>query len=447
MLGSWQASSMANQVLPWYQRLVARHLARRERLFLNHATHRSLEGFAQRHLKQSGFDLGLPYLPDHLVERLDPDQGGSRVILFAFTRWTLEVLDQALMRQGKLVSNDELQHNHCRLIAAITDAPERIEVMGDALETLGLTEGLPIAGIPLLAGLTSVEAHNAMTWIMARAHDQLSEANQTNLVREAQQRRLQLAGMLLMMNAVDQKLPDFAFKTIKKQVNNLRVSRSGKARLDSWLHHLPHAQEVMDLADGLPPYELIRAGLVAAAIDGHQSEAELTTISALATAGGMHETQLDQLGAEIAQRLFMQHKLVERLWSSDRRQAFNRSELAAQLRINSERVINELKETGDSLNLLRKSAMGNTLSQEEWGTLRSTLSDLGRTVPALAIFAMPGGALLLPAAAKALPFDLRPSSFRESHLAPSWFGELADAETLFLDEPTRQVKDVSSEDS
>ena len=40
--------------------------------------------------------------------------------------------------------------------------------MGDALETLGLTQGLPIAGLPLLAGLTSVEAYNAMTWIMAR---------------------------------------------------------------------------------------------------------------------------------------------------------------------------------------------------------------------------------------------------------------------------------------
>ena len=58
---------------------------------------------------------------------------------------------------------------------------------------------------------------------------------------------------------------------------------------------------------------------------------------------------------------------------------------------------------------------------------------------------MPGGSLLLPAVAKALPFDLRPSSFRESHLAPSWFGDLADAETLFLDEPTREFKDKPPE--
>ena len=133
------------------------------------------------------------------------------------------------------------------------------------------------------------------------------------------------------MNADDGKISDYAYKTIKKQVNTLRVNRSGRARLDSWLHHLPNAQEIMDLADGLPPLELMRAGLVAAAIDGHQSEAELTTLSQLATAGGMHEEQLDQLGSEVAQRLFMQYKLVERLWTSDRRQALNRSHLAAQL--------------------------------------------------------------------------------------------------------------------
>ena len=73
---------MANQVLPWYQRLVARHLARRERLFADQPANDERDGFAHRQLKQSGFDLGLPYLPDHLIERLDPDQGGSRVILF-----------------------------------------------------------------------------------------------------------------------------------------------------------------------------------------------------------------------------------------------------------------------------------------------------------------------------------------------------------------------------
>ena len=130
---------------------------------------------------------------------------------------------------------------------------------------------------------------------------------------------------------------------------------------------------------------LLRSGLVAAAIDGYQSEAELRTLSALAEAGGVSEEVLDQLGADIAQRLFMQDDFIERLWVSKRRQVLDRSELAAQLRINSERIVNELKETSDSLNLIRKSAMGESLNDEEWGTLRATFRDLGRTIPALAL--------------------------------------------------------------
>ena len=96
---------------------------------------------------------------------------------------------------------------------------------------------------------------------------------------------------------------------------------------------------------------------------------------------------------------------------------------------------------------MRQASLGQSLSREDWSRLRSHLSDLGRTVPALALFAMPGGALLLPAAARALPFDLRPTSFREGHQAPSWFGELADAETLFLDDPTQDFPDLNAEPS
>lgn len=420
-------------------------MARRQRLF-SEAPRPSLNDFATRQLEQSGFDLGLPHLPAQLIQRLDAQRDGTRVILFAFTRWTLEVLDQALrLENGHLVDEDHLKQRHCELIASLTESSAQVERMGDALETLGLTQGLPISGLPLLAGLASVEAHNAMTWIMSCALGQLDDATQASLAHQARQRRLQLAGVLIMMNAGDAELPDEVERTIRGQLQNLRLDRSGHERIEAWLRRSPSAREMIELPGGLPALELLRSGLVAAAIDGYQSEAELRTLSALAKAGGVSEEVLDQLGADIAQRLFMQDDFIERLWVSKRRQVLDRSELAAQLRINSERIVNELKETSDSLNLIRKSAMGESLNDEEWGTLRATFRDLGRTIPALALFAMPGGSLLLPAVAKALPFDLRPSSFRESHLAPSWFGDLADAETLFLDEPTREFKDKPPE--
>ena len=44
--------------------------------------------------------------------------------------------------------------------------------------------------------------------------------------------------------------------------------------------------------------------------------------------------------------------------------------------------------------------------------MRLELIDLAKTIPALAIFAAPGGLLLLAALAKVLPFSILPSAFQ-----------------------------------
>jgi hypothetical protein len=39
--------------------------------------------------------------------------------------------------------------------------------------------------------------------------------------------------------------------------------------------------------------------------------------------------------------------------------------------------------------------------------------DVARSIPALAIFALPGGGILLPVLIKVLPFNILPSSFQD----------------------------------
>jgi hypothetical protein len=63
--------------------------------------------------------------------------------------------------------------------------------------------------------------------------------------------------------------------------------------------------------------------------------------------------------------------------------------------------------------LLARAARGQTLSADEKRRMREQLIDVAKAVPALAIFAAPGGVLLLIALAKVLPFDLLPSAFRD----------------------------------
>jgi hypothetical protein len=63
--------------------------------------------------------------------------------------------------------------------------------------------------------------------------------------------------------------------------------------------------------------------------------------------------------------------------------------------------------------LLTRAARGQTLTREERRKVRAQLIDVVKAIPALAIFAAPGGILLLIALAKVLPFNILPSAFQD----------------------------------
>ena len=78
---------------------------------------------------------------------------------------------------------------------------------------------------------------------------------------------------------------------------------------------------------------------------------------------------------------------------------------------NLEALVTEIRETGELGQLLAKAAGGASLTGEEKRKVKAQLIDLAKAVPALAIFAAPGGMLLLPLLAKLLPFNVLPSSW------------------------------------
>ena len=85
--------------------------------------------------------------------------------------------------------------------------------------------------------------------------------------------------------------------------------------------------------------------------------------------------------------------------------------VAAAVTDNLDAVVTEIRETGELGALLAKAAGGSKLTAEEKRKVRAQLVDLAKAVPALAIFAAPGGMLLLPLLAKLLPFKLMPSAW------------------------------------
>ncbi len=85
--------------------------------------------------------------------------------------------------------------------------------------------------------------------------------------------------------------------------------------------------------------------------------------------------------------------------------------VAAAVTENIDAISLELRETGELGTLLAKAAAGQPLDATERKKVREQLIDLAKAVPALAVFAAPGGMVLLPLLTKLLPSGVLPSSF------------------------------------
>jgi hypothetical protein len=81
---------------------------------------------------------------------------------------------------------------------------------------------------------------------------------------------------------------------------------------------------------------------------------------------------------------------------------------------NSKRLQNELSESKELVALLSKSTIKD-LSPDEKKKVQSQLLDIFKSIPSLAIFMLPGGAVLLPIFIKLIP-KLLPSSFDENRI-------------------------------
>lgn len=78
---------------------------------------------------------------------------------------------------------------------------------------------------------------------------------------------------------------------------------------------------------------------------------------------------------------------------------------------NKKHLINEIEQSKQLFKLLQQS-VSRKLKEEEQKFIQDQLLDIFKTIPSLAIFMLPGGALLLPIVVKFIP-NLLPSSFNK----------------------------------
>lgn len=78
---------------------------------------------------------------------------------------------------------------------------------------------------------------------------------------------------------------------------------------------------------------------------------------------------------------------------------------------NKQSLLQELRQSKEAMSLIKKSTK-TKLTDIEKEKIKIHLLDICKTIPALAIFLLPGGTFLLPLLIKLIP-DILPSAFRD----------------------------------
>ncbi|MBL8957066.1 MAG: hypothetical protein JNK82_40205 [Myxococcaceae bacterium] len=405
----------------------------RARAYLRHA------------LRESGLLYGTP-------SKAGPERGGAEERLFiavleSLCRIGLDLAyrvvaapgpraEQLLMLFAAMAGRfDEAEDIHRRIETAFKKKgwplPEKLwRRVEEALEARAMSlAGDPYYGLVLHNGALFSDAH-----LFGRLA--ISYFSTATFSREAAERRSRFAAQqkallaeVLIALACAERRPSFpARRAILRQIEDLKLPEDVEETVHDFARRAferpPSLTKALKTVRTLELKRFIlEQALLASLVDGRRSPKEIDFLAALSAELGFTPEERKAHELEVAE-FYARHRDVVDVFTVAAGAEVMGEELVdsmqATLEKNFQALLNEVKETGELSVLLARAARGHKLTRDEKRRMREQLLDVARAVPALAIFAAPGGVLLLVALAKVLPFSLLPSSFREAKDQPRY---------------------------
>ncbi|WP_224366043.1 LETM1 domain-containing protein [Hyalangium versicolor] len=338
-----------------------------------------------------------------------PDRARQDQLLFLFAVFTGEVslaedID-AKLQGGTAVSR--------RLRGKVESALARraISLAGDPVYGLVLHNGALYADAQMF-GRQAID-------YFARGKFQRAEA-QRRIDFAAKQKAL-LVKVLAGLACADREPSYSTRRAILRQVEDLTLPDAIESELKaavkkSFEHRLSVRTMVAGVRSKDMQHFILEQTLLASLVDGQRSRGERAFIQDLADALHVPGEELHRLELEMAE-FYAHHRSVVDVFTVSAAAGVMGEDYVIRiqeaLETNFHRVMQEVRETGDLAVLLAKAARGQGLTRDERRRMRAQLIDVAKAIPALAIFAAPGGVLLLIALSKVLPFSLLPSAFQD----------------------------------
>ncbi|HYO59015.1 hypothetical protein [Archangium sp.] len=304
------------------------------------------------------------------------------------------------------------------------EAPRRLwGKVEDALERRAISmSGDPAYGLVLHNGALYADAH----MFGRQALDYFARGG---LNREVARRRIDFAAwqkvllveVLTGLACVDRQPTFSARRAILRQVEDLGLPDELEGALRTAVRQsFERRLSLSTTVKGVRSVDLRRfileQTLLASLVDGRRSRGERAFIDQLARELRVPESTVHHLELEVAEFYAKNRSVVDVFTVSSAANLMGEdlvSSMQNTLERNFYRLMQEVRETGELYHLLTKAARRQPLTAEERRRMRAQLIDVAKAIPALAIFAAPGGLLLLVALAKVLPFNLLPSAFQD----------------------------------
>lgn len=311
-----------------------------------------------------------------------------------------------------------------RPIASHAEAPRRLQSrIEDALRRRALSHvGDATYGLLLHNGTLYAD-------VQVFAHQALEYFSRGRLIRTTAERRLEVAArrkallvdVLTALSCADRPPGYTTRRAILRQLQELGLPAHLQAATRAAVKQsfasprTPHA-----IVEGVRSPELRRfileQVLLASLVDGYRSQNERAFIHQLVQALHVSEGTLRELELEVAEFYARNRSVVDVFTLSAAADVLGQdlvSRIQETASLNFQRLMQEARETAELSVLLTKAARRQPLTEDERRRMRAQLIDVAKAIPALALFAAPGGALLLIALSKVLPFSLLPSSFQQ----------------------------------
>ena len=402
-----------------------------------------LDDCLYKEVKENGILLGCPVITEslaELAEKLDfPQQRGGTVLLYLETMFSVAMIENKILRSD--INNDSSDTYQSSLLnilllvlkyhfpnsyyripkeIQLTELLEQNESLNGVLlkleETMIDTVTLP--GYSSLGNRQNIFAFSKLYFFLLWAKENArndSPAPIKYIEMDKQLRREMIISFAALIWA-DDYIASEEKQVFEKYIEQTRLEESMQNELG---RRILDPVKIADVKcsffhSSISRY-LVEQLILLSLIDNQEAWQERELIENISQKLGFSSDELEELYFTVAEFFSVHGERLEFLKNNTAAKQFQDymyDKVFLLVKKNVGNIMKEIEETKELSELLVK-ATTTPLTMEEKQKVQDQLMDVAKTIPALAIFALPGGGILLPILIKVLPFNILPSSFQE----------------------------------